>query len=233
MRPLQHDDVDVLLAKSNPRRLPRHPAATWTTTSSMNHVHATTRSGRPATGVRHRRQLGRLVQDERAELARRVDLYRGLRLVARPEARDLILVDDGLATGVTAEAALRSLRGYRPRRLLLATPVCPPDTARRLPAIADDVVCATALEGMVSIGAYYDDFSQTTDDEVDLLAASPSRSATTGRAADGLPRSPLWRAFRWLSRRQHRRRGSPRRRLENRRTRGRRGVSWRARRPAC
>ncbi|TDD69853.1 phosphoribosyltransferase [Jiangella aurantiaca] len=125
--------------------------------------------------------LEALVDDERAELARRVDRYRGAAPLPDLEARDVILVDDGLATGVTAEAALRSLRGFRPHRLLLATPVCSPDSAERLAAIADDVVCAAAPEDLFSIGAYYDDFSQTTDDEVvDLLASSRDRSATTG-----------------------------------------------------
>lgn len=129
-----------------------------------------------------------LVNDERVELARRVNRYRGAAPLPELAARDVILVDDGLATGVTAEAALRSLRGYRPRRLVLAAPVCPPDTARRLLSIADDVVIVETPAGLGSIGAWYDDFTQTSDDEVaDLLATARSHAtrADTGTTGSG------------------------------------------------
>ena len=84
--------------------------------------------------------------------------------------RDVVLVDDGLATGVTAEAALRSLRLQGPARLILAVPVCARETATRLGAVADAVVCAEAPVQFFAVGQWYEDFSQTTDDEViDLL----------------------------------------------------------------
>lgn len=122
-------------------------------------------------------ELDALVRDERAELARRVGRYRGSSPLPDLEARDVVLVDDGLATGVTAAAALRSLRGFHPRRLLLAAPVCSPRAAERLAADADEVVCLAAPADLRAIGAYYDDFGQTTDDEVAELLAS-SRSTT-------------------------------------------------------
>jgi len=82
----------------------------------------------------------------------------------------VVLVDDGLATGVTAEAALRALRRHRPRRLVLAVPICGADTAGRLRASADDVICLFAPDAMFAVGMWYADFTQTSDREVlDLL----------------------------------------------------------------
>jgi putative phosphoribosyl transferase len=125
-------------------------------------------------------QLQRLAVKERVELARRVARYRGATSLPPIEGRDIILVDDGLATGVTAEAALRSLRKHRPRRIVLAVPVCPPDTARRLASIADDVICVETPTGMGAIGSWYADFAQTSDDEViTLLQAVRSRTHTS------------------------------------------------------
>lgn len=118
----------------------------------------------------HRRDVDQLAARARDELERRVRLYRGDRQLPNLTARDVVLVDDGLATGVTAEAALRSLRQQRPARVILAVPVCSPDTADRLAALADEVVCAAAPAQFFAVGQWYQNFSQTTDDEVlDLL----------------------------------------------------------------
>ena len=119
------------------------------------------------------RQLGlddaafeRLVEREAEEVQRRVNRYRSGRPLAELADRDVVLVDDGLATGVTAEAALRSIRDRHPRRLVLAVPVCPAQTAHRMQGLADDVVTVTAADDLRSVGEWYDDFRQTTDDEV-------------------------------------------------------------------
>ena len=130
------------------------------------------------------RQLGftdndfaQLAVSARHELDRRVQMYRGGRSLPDVTHRDVILVDDGLATGVTAEAALTSLRQRDPARLVLAAPVCAPDTANRLGSLADEVVCVLAPEQMVAVGRWYDDFSQTTDGQViKLLAMQPSHT---------------------------------------------------------
>lgn len=111
-----------------------------------------------------------LVAEERLELDRRVRHYRGGRPLPRLEGRDVIVVDDGLATGVTAEAALRALLPHRPRRLVLAVPACAPDTAARLGALGE-VVCLLQPPDFRAVGLWYERFGQTSDEEVlDLLA---------------------------------------------------------------
>jgi predicted phosphoribosyltransferase len=82
-----------------------------------------------------------LTERERRELRRRVACYRGARPLPDVAGRSIVLVDDGLATGVTAEAALQALRQRRPASLVLAAPTCAAEAAVRLGAIADDVVC--------------------------------------------------------------------------------------------
>ncbi len=130
-----------------------------------------------AVGVSER-ELDELAVTERREVERRVRDYRGERPLPELAGRDVVLVDDGLATGVTAEVALRALRGRAPRRLLLAVPVSAPDTARRLRGVADEVVCLLEPQRFRAVGLWYDDFAQTTDEEVlDLL----HRAQLTGR----------------------------------------------------
>ncbi|RZQ59977.1 phosphoribosyltransferase [Amycolatopsis suaedae] len=102
---------------------------------------------------------------ERAEAARRLRLYRG---DDEPEigGRDVVLVDDGLATGVTARAAARDLAGREPARIVFASPVCAPGA--EVPE-ADELFCVVMPPGFGSVGNWYRDFAQTTDDEVMAL----------------------------------------------------------------
>jgi putative phosphoribosyl transferase len=125
-------------------------------------------------------QLGELADEVRQELQRRVRIYRRGRTLPELAGRDVILVDDGVATGVTAEAALRALRAQRPRTLILAVPACARGAADRLTGIADEVVCVLIPRDFVSVGEWYDAFEQTTDEEVTVVLArgqttTPSR----------------------------------------------------------
>ena len=108
---------------------------------------------------------------ETAELERREKSYRDDR--PAPELRDrvVILVDDGLATGATMRAAVRALRQRGVAKIVVAVPVGPPDTCREFEDEADETICASAPEFFQAVGQYYEDFSQTSDEEVrDLLA---------------------------------------------------------------
>lgn len=110
--------------------------------------------------------LDRIVRDETAELQRRVEAYRGDRVPSSLRNRTVIVVDDGVATGVTDTAALREIRRHRPRRLILAVPVCPPDSIVRLRDEADEVVCLAVPPQLQGVGQWYADFGQVSDAEV-------------------------------------------------------------------
>lgn len=120
---------------------------------------------------------GELVAAERAELARRVERYRGARPLPALRGRDVVLVDDGLATGVTAEAALVALRTFEPSRLVLAVPTCARETANRLAATVDDVVCAVSPDPFHAVGQSYERFDQVTDEEVIALLRHAGRTS--------------------------------------------------------
>ena len=117
---------------------------------------------------------------EQAELARRERLYRGDRPPLDVRGRTVILVDDGLATGATMQAAIQALRQLHPARIVVAVPTAALETCDALRAKADDVVCAVTPDPFYAVGLWYEDFSQTSDDEVRELLA---RSAQTRRAA--------------------------------------------------
>jgi putative phosphoribosyl transferase len=120
-----------------------------------------------------------LADEARMELDRRVQRYRGDRPLPSLAGRDVVVVDDGLATGVTAEAALRSVRAGRPRRVVLAVPVGAPDTVARLrhEDLADEVACVLEPPDLIAVGRWYDDFDQTSDDEVLAIVGRPVTSA--------------------------------------------------------
>ncbi len=120
---------------------------------------------------------------EQQELARRERLYRGDRPAPDVRGRTVILVDDGLATGATMLAAVKALRQQQPARIVVAVPTASPETCEQLRAEVDDIICAITPEPFHAVGLWYEDFSQTTDEEVrDLLA----RSAEASRAAEGV-----------------------------------------------
>src|SRR5690606_14550127 len=104
--------------------------------------------------------------DERRELERRSVAYRRGRARADLKGKTVVLVDDGLATGATMLAAIRSVREQWPDRIVVAVPVAPPDTAAAVGAEADDVVVVEMPEPFGAVGRFYRDFAQTTDAEV-------------------------------------------------------------------
>jgi predicted phosphoribosyltransferase len=117
---------------------------------------------------------------ELEELQRRERAYRSGRPPLDVRRRTVILVDDGLATGATMRAAAAALKRQQPARLVVAVPLAAPETCAAFRGEVDEIVCAFTPEPFHAVGLWYDDFSQTTDDEVrDLLAraAAATRSA--------------------------------------------------------
>jgi putative phosphoribosyl transferase len=113
---------------------------------------------------------------EQAELERRERDYRGDRPPLELRDRSGILVDDGLATGATMEAAVRALQASGARRVVVAVPVASPEARERIAALADEVVCLATPMFFSAVGQWYRDFGQTSDDEVrDLLARAHAR----------------------------------------------------------
>jgi predicted phosphoribosyltransferase len=125
-----------------------------------------------------------VAREERAELERREQAYRGGRPLSPVEGRTVILVDDGLATGSTMRAAVLAVRRLGPARVVVAAPVGSWQACRDLREIADDVVCPLVPEPFHAVGLWYGDFSQTTDDEVRrLVAPDKGSSASIPRSA--------------------------------------------------
>jgi putative phosphoribosyl transferase len=106
------------------------------------------------------------VERQKAEIKRRLKTYREDAPNPEIAEREVILVDDGVATGSTLKAALRSLRKRGAKPVTVAVPVGPADTVRELQRDADRVVCLSTPEPFYAIGEFYEDFEQTTDEEV-------------------------------------------------------------------
>jgi putative phosphoribosyl transferase len=115
------------------------------------------------------------------EIARREELYRGGRPPVPLAGRVVIVVDDGVATGSSTRAALRAAREARPARLILAVPVGAPESLRSLSTEADEVVTLAAPRPFGAVGAFYDNFDQTSDQRViELLDHAWGRAAGHG-----------------------------------------------------
>jgi putative phosphoribosyl transferase len=109
----------------------------------------------------------RLIQQrERTELERRKKLYRGGKPLGLLTNRSVILVDDGLATGVTACAAILSLKKHHPKKIIFAVPVCAQSTAEAIFPLIDSIICIEHPDTLDAIGRYYQNFRQVTDEEV-------------------------------------------------------------------
>jgi putative phosphoribosyl transferase len=107
-----------------------------------------------------------IVEDETNELRRRVKLYRGGHQLPQMTNKTVIVVDDGLATGVTALAAAKYLRTFNPKKLILAIPVGPLEVNLELKEIYDEILCLHSLQDFRSVGRWYQSFEQVEDSEV-------------------------------------------------------------------
>lgn len=113
--------------------------------------------------------LAKAVVKERAEAQRRLTTYRGNRPSRDVKGKTVLLVDDGIATGATMRAAITTLRAEGAQRIILAVPVAATDSIATLQSEVDEIVCLYAPQWFGAVGAFYDTFEQTTDDEVIAL----------------------------------------------------------------
>lgn len=118
---------------------------------------------------------------ETEELARREQAYRGDRPCPDIRGRIVIIVDDGIATGSTMRAAVAALRQQHPAKIIVAVPTAAPDTFHEFESAADEMVALITPEPFRAVGLWYQDFSQTSDDEVrELLARSHQSQSSPG-----------------------------------------------------
>jgi putative phosphoribosyl transferase len=133
-----------------------------------------------------RAELEAVTAAEQRELERRERQFRGNRPPPDVAGRTAILVDDGLATGSTMRAAVEALREEGAARVIVAVPIAPPETCDAFRDIVDDIVCARTPEPFYAVGLWYEDFSQTTDDEVrELLERSAPPASAGSPVRDG------------------------------------------------
>lgn len=119
------------------------------------------------------RELDEITERESRELDRREKVYRGDTPPPNLSRRTVVLVDDGIATGSSMEAAILALRAQQPARIVVAVPVAPPSTVVSLRPLADELVCLAEPKSFRGVGEFYKDFRQLTDDEVRVLLRRP------------------------------------------------------------
>lgn len=123
------------------------------------------------------------------ELARREQAYRGGRPAPSLRGRTVVLVDDGIATGATARAAIAAIRAQDPARLVLAVPVAQATTAAEFAREVDEIVCPLAPRELHAIGLWYDDFAQLGDGDVQAMLARAELARADARPPDAATRS--------------------------------------------
>src|SRR2546426_216555 len=138
-----------------------------------------------------RAEAGRVLAEKLKPLAGRQDLVvlalpRGGRPAPALRGKTVVLVDDGLATGNTMRAAVEAVRAQRPARVIVAVPVAARASCEELAEVADEVVCGRTPEPFRAVGLWYDDFEQTSDEEVGaLLSQAQDRDDAAQAAAAG------------------------------------------------
>jgi predicted phosphoribosyltransferase len=125
-------------------------------------------------------EIERLAADQLAEIHRRRALYLGAVAPISAQEKNAILVDDGIATGASMEAAIHALRRRQPRKLVVAVPVAARDAVERLGALADEIVALATPDTFLGVGDFYRDFHQLDDAEVIAIMAQFSPDATRG-----------------------------------------------------
>lgn len=110
--------------------------------------------------------IEKAIADQTGEIKRRQQLYHRQERSMELTNKTIILVDDGIATGYTIEVAVRGLRQYNPQFIIIAAPVAPLEVMARLQQVADEVICLDTPEPFFAVGQFYQDFNQTTDEEV-------------------------------------------------------------------
>ncbi len=126
-------------------------------------------------------QVQQAIAAEARELERRERVYRDGRGPPQLEGRTVILVDDGLATGATMRAAALAVREHRPARIVIAVPVAAAETCRELRDDADEIVCVATPRPFGAVGLWYENFAQTSDEEVRALLAHAAEPAESSR----------------------------------------------------
>lgn len=127
--------------------------------------------------------IAEVAAQEQRELERRERVYRGDRPPLEVEGQTVILVDDGLATGASMRAAVRALRAQNPAHIIVAVPTAAPQTCAEFEDEVDEIVCAITPQPFKGVGAWYEDFSQTTDEEVRNILRRSMKQATERQSA--------------------------------------------------
>lgn len=110
-------------------------------------------------------QIKQIIEEETAEMNRRIELYRGGLPPLDLYEKTVIIVDDGIATGITDKAAVLSLPQLEPKKIILAVPVCPPETAEKFKEV-DEFICLAQPPDFYAVGEYYENFEQVSDKDV-------------------------------------------------------------------
>jgi putative phosphoribosyl transferase len=125
--------------------------------------------------------IDKVAAKEQQELERRERLYRDDRPIPLLHERTVIIVDDGLATGATMRAAIEAIRQQQPARIVVAVPISSPETCRDLAVEVDEIICVETPQPFCSVGLWYEDFPQTTDEEVRALLKQAQTTPSTQR----------------------------------------------------